>query len=248
METRNINCNRRPQIVARSGGQRRLRGYGAMFYNPNDSGTQYELWPGLVERIARGAFAGLLAGDIRILHNHDSSRVLGRTSAGTAEVGVDSIGLWYSVALGDSTIARDVEDAVRRGDLDGSSFAFVPGKMNTFFEGDVEVMEHTQFAQVLECSVCAFPAYASTSAEMRKRAGVTGRQPSEDRTAYMRRVAASLDLSAPSAPTFRTQAVEPAVDYNYEPRPGETRAQFRERSRRAAFAQFWISANRPEKY
>ena len=54
-----------------------IEGYFAVF------GDVYELWPGASETIQRGAFSGVVGGDVRALINHDTTLVLGRTRAGT---------------------------------------------------------------------------------------------------------------------------------------------------------------------
>jgi len=71
-----------------------------VFFRESDPGTQYTLWEDAgekcVERIGRRAFNETIRrrDDVRILMNHDSSLLLGRTAAGTATLLVDEIGLF----------------------------------------------------------------------------------------------------------------------------------------------------------
>lgn len=58
-----------------------IEGYFAV-YN-----SRYDLWDGVYETIAPGAFDGETEGDIRALTNHDTTLVLGRTTAGTLTCG-----------------------------------------------------------------------------------------------------------------------------------------------------------------
>ena len=68
-------------------------GYFAVF------NSDYEMWPGEIERVAPGAFAGSLGGDIRALIDHETRLVLGRTSSGTLVLREDEVGLYNTVDL-----------------------------------------------------------------------------------------------------------------------------------------------------
>src|SRR5574343_240132 len=83
-----------PRIVRTASGVDRLTGYGAVFFNATNSGTQYKLAARTLERILPGAFdRAIREDDVRGLFNHDQNHLLGRTSAGTMRLSVDSIGL-----------------------------------------------------------------------------------------------------------------------------------------------------------
>jgi HK97 family phage prohead protease len=106
-----------------------IRGYGSVFYNAADPGTEYWLWDDIVERVMPGAFDSVLANnpDVRGLFNHDSNYVLGRTTAGTCRLNVDEVGLYYECdeSPNDPDWAR-VAEKINRGDVNGSSYSFVP--------------------------------------------------------------------------------------------------------------------------
>ena len=106
-----------------------IRGYGSVFYNAADPGTEYWLWDDLVERVMPGAFDSVLAGkpDVRGLFNHDSNYVLGRTTAGTCRLSVDDVGLYYECdeSPNDPDWQR-VAEKINRGDVNGSSYSFIP--------------------------------------------------------------------------------------------------------------------------
>ena len=74
-------------------GELRIEGYFAVF------NSNYEIWDGYTESIAPGAFAASLGGDVRALVNHDTTLVLGRTTAGTLELREDDTGLWGSILI-----------------------------------------------------------------------------------------------------------------------------------------------------
>jgi HK97 family phage prohead protease len=52
--------------------------------------------------------------------------VLGRNKSGTLRLSVDGIGLRYEIDPPDTQAARDLIESLRRGDVSGSSFAFLP--------------------------------------------------------------------------------------------------------------------------
>ena len=90
-----------------------IEGYFAVF------GDVYELWPGASETIQRGAFSGVVGGDVRALINHDTTLVLGRTRAGTLTLYEDERGLFGRIRINpDDSDAMSLYARVKRGDVD----------------------------------------------------------------------------------------------------------------------------------
>ena len=80
--------------------------------------SNYELGYGMSESIAPGAFTDTLADDIRALVNHDTTLVLGRTSAHTLEVRQDERGLWGKIQINpNDQDAMNLYARVNRGDV-----------------------------------------------------------------------------------------------------------------------------------
>jgi uncharacterized protein len=79
------------------------------------------------ERIRQGSFDRSLAGgaDVVFLYNHFRSALLGRTASGTLRLFGDSTGLGFSLRMPETTLARDLAELMRRGDLREMSFAGV---------------------------------------------------------------------------------------------------------------------------
>lgn len=105
-----------------------IRGLAAVFYREADAGTEYWLWHDMVERILPGAFDRAIAEshDARALFNHDPDNLLGRVSSGTCRLSVTAEGLAYEVD--EDVLDPDhvrVCSKIDRGDVTGSSFAFV---------------------------------------------------------------------------------------------------------------------------
>ena len=135
-----------------------LTGYAARFNEPS------EPLP-FIERIAPGAFARSLRSrnDIKLLWNHDSSKVLGSTRSGTLKLTEDDKGLRVSAVLPPTTDGKNAQILISRGDVTGFSFGFtVPSGGE---EWNAEGTERTLKAvRLLEVSTgVAFPAYPSTN-------------------------------------------------------------------------------------
>jgi uncharacterized protein len=163
----------KPTVNSRADGVGTVSGYAAVFYDANDKGTEYRLWSDMVERIRPGAFdRAIREDDVRALFNHDANQVLGRTSAGTARLSVDARGLRYEIDPPDTQAGRDLVTSLKRGDIDGSSFSFVPLKTTWEEQRDATTGKMTYIrwideAQLYDVGPVTFPAYESTEASAR---------------------------------------------------------------------------------
>lgn len=125
-----------------------------------------------LEGLVVGAFDAVLADDrtdVRSLWNHDPNRLLGRQGAGTLQVAATDTGLAFEVALPRTSYAEDLRELVDRGDLDGASFAFVPGESHLERSDAGTVRWHTAVRQLVDVSPVTFPAYAGASTQLRSR-------------------------------------------------------------------------------
>lgn len=160
--------------------KRYISGLGAVFYNANNSGTEFELARygdyRIVERVAPGAFDRALQDndDVRGLFNHDMNAVLGRVSSGTMKLSKRSDGLYYEIAVPDTTLGRDIYTLADRKDINGSSFSFRARKV-TWEEDrengiDYRILEDVQ---LIDVGPVTFPAYQATTADARSAASMT---------------------------------------------------------------------------
>ena len=134
-------------------------------YNSN-----YNIAPGMSESIAPGAFTKSLSGDIRALINHDTTLVLGRTSAHTLDLRDDSHGLFGVVKINrNDSDAMNIYARVKRGDVSQCSIGFNIIGEDTDIRGDGSVHWTIIEAELVECSLCTFPAYTETSATARSK-------------------------------------------------------------------------------
>jgi HK97 family phage prohead protease len=119
------------------------------------------------EIIRRGALDGADVSDVRLLYNHDLSKVpLARTPK-TMRLELTPAGLRMTANLPDTEEARSVHTAVERGDLSGMSFAFKVPAGGDKYNPATRTREIFKIGKVLECSVVPFPAYPQTSVEAR---------------------------------------------------------------------------------
>lgn len=175
MERRFVNPSEsRVSIETRADGKRAIVGYAAVFYNPRNKGTQYDLFPGIVERVAPTAFDRALADkhDVRGLINHDPNIVLGRTAANTMTLEKDDKGLRYIIPLDDNVPdhAR-YSPVIARGDMSGSSFGFRVTKEEWSTEKDVDIRLIAD-VDLYDVSPVTFPAYEATSTALRSADGL----------------------------------------------------------------------------
>lgn len=146
------------------GEERSIEGYFAVF------DSDYEIGPGMTESVAPGAFSKTISGDVRALVNHDTTLVLGRTTANTLTLSEDSHGLWGRVRINpNDQAALDLYARVQRGDVDGCSFGFDIIDEETEFREDGDVHWTIREVELYEVSCCTFPAYEETNIEARSR-------------------------------------------------------------------------------
>ena len=136
-------------------GKRYIEGYFALY----SSATV--LWPGCEEVIEPGAFRDTLTNDIRVLFDHDTSKVMGRNTSGTAVLREDAKGLFGRVEVPDTTDGNNLYVLVSRGDVNQASFGF------NVLDEDVEEIAggyrwHLRKIDLHEISIVTFPAYRDT--------------------------------------------------------------------------------------
>lgn len=154
---------------------RKIKGYAAVFFDPAQPGTEYELWEGTVERIMPGAFTrALREDDVRGLFNHSSNRLLGRKSAGTLRLAEDDRGLEYEIDPPDTQTGRDVVTSLERGDLSGSSFSFEVTD-EEWKKVDGQNIRVILGVKLYDVGPVTFPAYQDTTAGVRAEETVEAR-------------------------------------------------------------------------
>ncbi|KYK44779.1 phage prohead protein [Bradyrhizobium liaoningense] len=141
-----------------------ISGYAATF---NDEIVYGNYWR---EKIAPGAFTRTLKEqpDVLMLLDHDSGRVLGRTSAGSLTLREDRVGLYFACTIDPSTPeGQTAGGAVGRQDLKNCSFGFRV-RSEVWQDGEEKLpLRILTDVDLFEVSIVAFPAYPTTSASLR---------------------------------------------------------------------------------
>jgi uncharacterized protein len=162
MERRYVNVSELRVERREEGKPAKISGYAAVFESESvDLG-------GFTERIAKGAFAESMGGDIRALWNHDTNQVLGRTSAGTLRVYEDAKGLAIEIDAPDTQAGRDAVTLIERRDVTGMSFGFsIPEGGDNWAKVGGKWLRTLLKINLAEVSPCTFPAYPATELGIR---------------------------------------------------------------------------------
>ena len=155
-------------------------GYASVFFDGTPD-TEYELYNSgserWVERILQTAFNDAIQrDDVRVLFNHDANFLLGRTSSKTAGLSVDRRGLRYWAVQPDTQVGRDTVASIKRGDLTGSSFSFMPTEQRwqEVKQDDKSTLVIREIAKVdlFDVGPVTFPAYSATTTGVRSVSGI----------------------------------------------------------------------------
>jgi uncharacterized protein len=182
----------KPELRATDKGKTAV-GYAAVFNRRTDIAGYF------LEQIKPGAFSKALDADVRALIDHDTGRVIGRTSAGTLRLVEDETGLKVEIDLPDTTDGRDLAVLLERGDITGMSFGFRVTHDEWDESGDVPIRTIHQ-VELFEVSAVAFPAYDDTSIALRSLDEARKEIKRKNFSAAARRLAmkASIDLKTRS--------------------------------------------------
>ena len=146
-----------------------MAGYGAVFNSlSSDLG-------GFRELIKPGAFARSLAEGHDVVfhwaHGKDNGIPMARTKSGTLNLSEDTTGLHFVANLPKTERVRELREAVKRGDVDGVSFAFQveADGQHVYRDQDGQVIrEIREVALLSDVSPVVQPAYSAPSVELRE--------------------------------------------------------------------------------
>jgi HK97 family phage prohead protease len=155
-------------IGQRKSGGTMICGLAAVFFD-GTRGTEFNLSPSTVERIAPTAFDRMLSSgdDVVAAFNHNTDFLLGRRSAGTLRLSKTPKGLAYEIDYAeDDPQHQSVMSKIRRGDLCGSSFAFRVMKESVVPSANGYIRTILD-AKIFELGPVWQPAYAATTSTPR---------------------------------------------------------------------------------
>lgn len=121
------------------------------------------------EQFAKGSLTrSIQEDDIRMLLDHDSGRVVGRTAASTLRLREDALGLRYEADVNlDTPDGQTLAGTVGRRDVSGISPSFVVRAESWDDGGNRLPLRTITDARLIELSAVAWPAYPQTTAVMR---------------------------------------------------------------------------------
>lgn len=162
--TRQVRCKPGEFRAIEDDGSKYIEGYFAVF------GDIYEIAPGMSESLDPECFNETISDDIRCLTDHETRLVLGRTTAGTLTVKVDSHGLYGRALVNpDDQDALNTYARLQRGDISQASFGFDILDETTEYRDDGSVHWTIRKVKLYEISVCTFPAYSQTNINARSK-------------------------------------------------------------------------------
>jgi HK97 family phage prohead protease len=135
-------------------------GYASVFNSPSqDLG-------GFIEYVAPGAFKRSLQSrnEVKLLWNHDSGEPLASLRGGTMQLVEDERGLKVTATLPQTSRGKDVAELLRTKVIDSMSFGFNVIKDTWSRDGQTRTLDSVR---LFEVSIVSFPAYESTTAQVR---------------------------------------------------------------------------------
>lgn len=126
---------------------------------------------GFREKVTENASAESIGqDDIRALFNHDPNLILGRNRSGTLRLSEDSTGLHYEVDMPDTTYARDLSEAMKRGDVSQSSFGFKVIDQEWGIDEEDFPIRSLNKISLFDVSPVTYPAYTDSTSGLNERA------------------------------------------------------------------------------
>ncbi|WOQ72338.1 HK97 family phage prohead protease [Bacillus stratosphericus] len=146
---------------------RMITGYALKF------GTRSQNLGGFIETIEKRALQNADMSDVRALIDHDPSKILGRTKAGTLKLTVDDIGLRFELSLPNTQYANDLYENLRLGNISNCSFGFHLAKNGDSFKRDeksgLPLRSLTNISRITDVSIVTYPAYEDTDVSIAQR-------------------------------------------------------------------------------
>lgn len=134
-----------------------------------------------VEVIDRNALVGCDMSDVVFDRGHAmEDKLLARTSNGSLRLSVDDAGLNFEADIADTQDGRDCYELIKRGDINGCSFAALIEEVS--YNKETHTRRILRFSRLADVAAVTFPAYPSTeiSAVMRSAFGLDEKPPEGD--------------------------------------------------------------------
>src|SRR5690606_34708158 len=109
--------------------------------------------------------------NIRAIYEHDDKSLLGKVGSGTLRLSEDDTGLAFELDLPDTTLGNDLAELVKRGDVSGCSFGFLPVE-DAWLDRPVPLRE-LRDVDLFQITLPPTPPYADTSVQVSSKRGMT---------------------------------------------------------------------------
>ncbi len=141
---------------------RTITGYAAVF------DSEAKIWGDMTEVIRRGAFDATDMSKVVCLFNHSYDQMLASVKGGTLKLAVDERGLRFEADVARTAMGDQVIELVKRGDLQGCSFAFWTKHDSWTDMGNGQMLrELLDISAIDDVGPVVRPAYEATSVAMR---------------------------------------------------------------------------------
>jgi HK97 family phage prohead protease len=178
IEIRSFGALAAPKLKRSADGKetRTIEGYAVVFNTRSQLLPDYSVYRMVQEVIDPEAIDEnlLRSCDIKALLEHDPSRLLARSymGQGTLTLTKDDKGFKYSFEAPDTTEGNYAFEMVKRGDLFGSSFAYITdeaidGNVSYTKDGDTLIRTVHKIDKLFDVSIVSDPAYLDTSVTAR---------------------------------------------------------------------------------
>lgn len=142
---------------------RTITGYPVVFDKPSQN------LGGFIEYVDKNAFKDVSFDNVYLLYGHEFNNVLARVDAGTLTIDVDDTGVFFSAVLPNTTLANDVLENIRVGNIQGMSFGFTVADERWQTDGDVDVRTILKIDELFEITLTPIPAYQDTKVAISQR-------------------------------------------------------------------------------
>lgn len=138
-----------------------ISGYAILFNEPSQPMPVDDTT--FTETISPQALQGVDFSKLVMIYNHDYANILASVKAGTLTVNVDEKGLAFKANLPDTTVANDVYENIKAGNLDSMSFGFnvLADEWQQADDGSY-TRQIDKINNLYELSVVTLPAYDGT--------------------------------------------------------------------------------------
>lgn len=142
---------------------RTITGYPVVFDKPSQN------LGGFIEYVDKNAFQDVSFDNVYLLYGHEFNNVLARVDAGTLTINVDQTGVFFNATLPNTTLANDVLENIRVGNIQGMSFGFTVAD-ETWKTGDeADIRTILKIDELFEITLTPIPAYQDTKVAIAQR-------------------------------------------------------------------------------